>query len=432
MSYEFEDGRKLIAGTYRQSVSLLPKKKLQKIINAGISEFGDYVLVTERGGIGYTINYSKEPGISLGDYVISRLNNEIQYAIFIEEIANYERPLFACLIIAEGEIAAEFFIYEGDINEDLVLTLEAYKDVKFDIYSVDQEDLIKATQGERPRVFAIGVDMIGDTHIINPIIKGASADQISKYAFVGAGKALKNKFHNDNEKTGDIGTKLKLFLIGFLVFGYTGYSFKDKIISHKEINEKPQQDPYEQYRNVTKGLSSPIDDIKNAFKLIHAAENSLGWNFVEAQITNAGIQDSYSIKFSNDGGNITGFIPIRNELGVFKTKLDGNKFIIEGFAPARNRNFPYIIYRFDELEYYFFQASSVDNSGQLSMVADKDYGKYVTRQYTVSFKEASLLDVLKFASSIQNMPIVINSIKVQPLNGSYDFDFSITLFGKRV
>lgn len=420
-----------VIGAHRAEYAQMKSKQFDRVLSENSSVYGNYHRIIKNPNESRIVAYSHDDGIATGEYVISCLPQEnLTNSIYVEELNDIDGATrYICIVIIDGKVVVDVEYSQsedsGNDNEDLILALDQNQDAVFTIFTAGKLNLISNESGDKPLLFSISDHRVGEKITVIPILRNARERDLDGFRYQSYELNQKyNKFNSSkqnlsgNSKNGKLYAQIAFVLIGIGIILW--------MVFPREKNQDVAPNPYAGYEAALAGLVSPVDVLNKVIKLVYFSEVIDGW-VLEKGHFESGL---FQIRFLNAGGDITSFLPIKDEFGSFDTASDATVFVVTGAAQPAERSFPYVIYKFKEIEYLLYKQVVIDSEVNFSISAEVDNGFYFQRQYKVEIKDAQIYDLQRFAIFLVDKPIVVNRVEFSPANIGHDVSISITIFGE--
>lgn len=421
------DNKSFVVGQFRADYGKITQKQLHKSVEIQTEGYGEYLLITAVPS-GYRVVYSKDRGISTGEFVHAQFGEKESF-IYVESlVSDTDDALVVAVIVCGGKLYSDLLISDSEsLNEELEIAVSENPGATFELIVAGSTPSVTTVEPDSafrsPGIIVVNRALVEkETRLENRLIADYDTADNS-FLLEPVSIALKKMRRSKQSRTTNGRKAIAACLLLLAAFTYYYYPGDEAI-------EAAPIDPFEQYKNSIQNLTSPVQHIQNAMQLLYHIETAPGWRMKSIETTD-GLQGNFRVLMMNENGGLNSFVGLRETFGQFSTNFANEGFEISGGLQLRPREFPNVIYPFNEVEYKFIKQVAGEGVADVVPVGEVDYGTYHTKQFTVSLKNADPSMLMYVSSKFIDMPVVVNATRIVPTEIGYDIEISTTLFGAK-
>lgn len=412
MKYINSAGTLFVFGSYRQEFDQksTPTQR-REILRGEALIHGPYVaIVGRREAI-----FNADAGLAAGEYVLSALSAFTEKNIIYCEKIDDQDNTIAIVVAVNGKIVADCLCKIGEHSPDIQL---AFVDDSITYTAIFSEELKKSEL-----TGIIDFSRIKDSKVYSGVpcfkAKLSSTDKLNHVCLTSVDDAL--------EKAGlakKASKSLPLLLVaGLAIVAFFSYPTFQK----KKDVEAQVIDPFLEYRQTFLSARSPVSALLKSIPLIHRIDTLPGWKIESLEIKG----DIFRAVVLNIGGTTTAISALKDNYQEVNYGLENGNLWIAGMLKIDLRSFPYVIYPIKQIESKIFDSLAVSQQYELSVKSEVDKGAFASKQYSVSAKKVTFVQIESMAYTLINLPVHIDSISIKPVDVGYDLIITLTIFGSR-
>lgn len=403
-----EDGERFVIPSYRDVITFKQSSQLKKDILLLSQSYGEYITLQKKSPTQYEVAFSPDTGYLLGESIWHYFKKPMDL-IYCEEVPNTSEALL--VIVKSGSVYLDGRFPKDSIAEELVVFLTQQN--SFEIYLYGD---VPISQTAEPGKFSFEASSVKSFAILDkpvfatlPLLKIYQL-QLVEPVLVARGIGV---FPTRQLITAAIAIGLAWMLWTYIT--------KPPV----EVQEvQVAENPYQLYID-SLASPSPSDEIMAVISLISELGSMPGWSIKDLSYS----KGSAKISVISNQGRLQDLMAWSSKHKM-SMSIQDNGIYLTATVNVPNRSNPAKIYMINEaLSVLIDRIAVIYPGNHMTLTPMTKKGNFTDANIAISFNEASPLLLNMIAGQVKNLPLVLNSVRVEVLDTTYNGSINLDVLG---